>query len=264
MISTTGGARPEPGRVIGVVGACGGAGTSVVAACVAHGLRRGGERATLVDLDAHAPGTDLLLGADGGRGARWPDLVEARGEVDGLGVVAALPRWGAVPVLSSTPSGAPSDDDVVLGVCRGLVRAGETLVLDLPRPGAWDSVTRRGGGGGLPAEAPHNGARAVRALLAACETVLLVVPLTLPAAVGAQRVRDELRAADVSDVRVVARGPAPGTVDPDDVAAALGLPTLAVLGRDAGLARAIERGEGPVVAHRTVLGRFAADVAAAL
>ncbi|MFD6443484.1 pilus assembly protein FlpE [Promicromonospora sp. NPDC060204] len=262
MISTTGGARPEPGRVIGVVGACGGAGTSVVAACVAHGLRRGGERATLVDLDAHAPGTDLLLGADDGRGARWPDLVEARGEVDGLGVVAALPRWGAVPVLSGTASGPPPDDDVVLGVCRGLVRAGETLVLDLPRPGGWDSATRRSGGG-FPDEV-SGGARAVRALLAACETVLLVVPLTLSAAVGAQRVRDALRAADVTDVRVVARGPAPGTVDPDDVAAALGLPTIGVLGRDAGLARAIERGEGPAVAHRTVLGRFAADMAAAL
>ncbi|MFI2361838.1 pilus assembly protein FlpE [Promicromonospora sp. NPDC019610] len=261
-MSSTGGARPEPGRVIGAVGACGGAGTSVVAACVAHGLRRGGERATLVDLDAHAPGTDLLLGIDGGRGARWPDLVEARGEVDGLGVVAALPRWGAVPVLSGTPSGAPPDDDVVLGVCRGLVRAGETLVLDLPRPGAWGSATRRGGG--ARTGAPGDGAQAVRALLAACETVLLVVPLTLPAAVGAQRVRDALHAADVTDVRVVARGPAPGTVDPDDVAAALGLPTIGVLGRDAGLARAIECGEGPAVAHRTLLGRFAANVAAAL
>ncbi|WP_285107579.1 pilus assembly protein FlpE [Promicromonospora sp. MEB111] len=280
MVSTTGGARPEPGRVIGVVGACGGAGTSVVAACVAHGLRRGGERATLVDLDAHGPGTDLLLGADGGRGARWPDLVEARGEVDGLGVVAALPRWGAVPVLSGTASGPPPDDDVVLGVCRGLVRAGEMLVLDLPRPGAWESATRRDGGGSStapsggagavaaqgrePADVRSGGGRAVRALLAACETVLLVVPLTLPGAVAAQRVRDALRAADVSDVRVVARGPAPGAVDPDDIAAALGLPVIGVLDRDAGLARAIERGEGPAVTHRTVLGRFAADVAAAL
>lgn len=262
MVSTVGGVLPESGRVIGVVGACGGAGTSVVAACVAHGLRRSGERATLVDLDAHAPGMDLLLGSDGGRGARWPDLVEARGEVEGVGVVAALPRWGAVPVLSGTASGGPPDDDVVLDVCRGLVRAGETLVLDLPRPGAWGSVTRRGAG--PAAEAPGSAGLAVRTLLAGCETVVLVVPLTLPATVGAQRVRDALRGAGVSDVRVVARGPAPGAVEEDDVAAALGLPVVAAMGRDSGLARSIERGEGPALSHRNALGRFAVDLAGAL
>lgn len=262
MISTASGVTTEPGRLVGVIGACGGAGVSVVAACTAHGLRRGGERATLVDLDAYAPGTDLLLGADGGRGARWPDLVEARGEVDGAGVVAALPRWGVVPVLSGTAAGAPPDDDVVLDVCRGLVRAGETLVLDLPRPGAWGTTTRRGAG--TAAEAPGSDGLAVRTLLAGCDTVLLVVPLTLPATVGAGRVRDALRGAGVPDVRVVVRGPAPGAVDEDDVSAALGLPVVAAMGRDAGLARAVERGEGPAMSHRAVLGRFAADVAAAL
>jgi secretion/DNA translocation related CpaE-like protein len=262
MVSTVGGVVPEPGRVIGVVGACGGAGASVVAACVAHGLRRGGERATLVDLDAHGPGTDLLLGADGGRGARWPDLVEARGEVEGAGVVAALPRWGMVPVLSGTASGAPPEDDVVLDVCRGLVRAGESLVLDLPRPGAWGSVTRRGRG--AAAEAPGSDGLAVRTLLAGCDTALLVVPRTLPAIMGAGRVRDALRGTGVPDVRLVVRGPAPGSLDEEDVSAALGLPLAAVMGRDAGLARAIERGEGPAMSHRATLGRFAADVAGTL
>lgn len=261
MTSTAGGAG-GPGRVIGVVGACGGAGASMVAACVAHGLRRRGERATLVDLDAHGPGADLLLGVDGGRGARWPDLGEARGEVEGAGVVAALPRWETVPVLSGTAAGPPPDDDVVLDVCGGLVRAGETLVLDLPRPGAWDSATRRGAG--PAAQAPGSAGLAVRTLLAGCETALLVVPLTLPATVGAQGVRDALRAVGVADVRVVARGPAPGAVDEDDISAALGLPVAAVLGSDAGLARAVERGEGPAMSHRATLGRFAAHVAGAL
>lgn len=261
MIGAASGAA-EPGRVVGVVGACGGAGASLVAACVAHGLRRSGERATLVDLDAHGPGVDLLLGADGVRGARWPDLVEARGEVEGAGVVAVLPRWGALPVLSGTASGPPPDDDVVLDVCRGLVQAGETLVLDLPRPGAWGTATRRGAG--PAAEVPGSDGLAVRTLLAGCETALLVVPLTLTATVGARRGRDALRGAGVSDVRVVARGPAPGSVDENDVVVALGLPVAAVLGRDGGLARAIERGEGPAMSHRATLGRFAAAVADAL
>ena len=262
MVSAADGTAPEHGRMIGVVGACGGAGASVVAACVAGGLRRGGERATLVDLDAQAPGIELLLGSDTGRGARWPDLVEARGEVEGAGVVAALPRWGSVPVLSGRATSAPPDDDVVLDVCRGLVRAGETLVLDLPRPGAWGSATRRGAG--AAAEAPGDDGLAVRTLLARCDCALLAVPLTLPATVGAQRVRDALRAAGTSDVRVVVRGPAPGAVDEDDVAAALGLPVIASMGRDSTLARAVERGDGPTTAYRSTLGRFAAETAAAL
>jgi hypothetical protein len=36
------------------------------------------------------------------------------------------------------------------------------------------------------------------------------------------------------------------------------------MGRDGGLARAIERGEGPAMSHRSALGRFAAAVAGAL
>ncbi|MFI9485263.1 pilus assembly protein FlpE [Promicromonospora sp. NPDC052451] len=255
----SGGEVPEPGRMIGVIGACGGAGTSVVAACVAHGLRRGGERATLVDLDTHGPGTDLLLGSDGARGARWPDLAEARGDVDGTGVVAALPRWGAVPVLSGRPYGPPPDDDVVLGVCRGLVRAGESLVLDLPRPAAWGSATRRG-----PGAVPGTDEPALRTLLGACATALLVVPLTLRAVVGAQRVRDALRGAGVADVRVVVRGAAPGAVHEVDVAAGLGLPVAGCMPRDGGLAGAVERGDGPATSHRAPLGRFATNLADAL
>ncbi|HEV6952414.1 MAG TPA: septum site-determining protein Ssd [Promicromonospora sp.] len=256
------GGAAGPGRVIGVVGACGGAGASVVAACAAHGLRRRGERATLVDLDAHGPGIDLALGTERAPGARWPDLAEARGDVDGAGVVAALPRWGAVPVLSGTARSEPPDDDVVLDVCRGLVRSGESPVLDLPRPAAWGAATRRGTG---PAgeNLGHDGA-AVRTLVAGCDLILLVVPLTLPAAVGAQRVRDRLRAAGANDVRVVARGPAPGWVDGAEVEAALGLPLAGVVPRDPGLARAVERGEGPATSHRAPLGRFAVDLAGAL
>lgn len=234
----------EPGRVVGVIGACGGAGASVVAACLAHGLRRTGERATLVDLDAHGPGLQLLLGNDGARGARWPDLAEARGDVDGAGLVAALPRWGVVPVVSGTASGPPPDDDVVLDVCRGLVRSGETLVLDLPRPGAHGP--------------------AVRTLLAGCTTVLVVVPLTLRAAVGARRLHHALREAGTSDVRLVGRAPAPGAVDDGEIEAGLGLPVVATMPRDERLARAVEAGAGPAVSSRSRLGRFAGDLASAL
>lgn len=234
------------GRVLAVVGACGGAGTSTVAAAVAHGLRRAGERAALVDVDAPGAGVEVLLGLEAEPGARWPELATARGDVDGRGLLAALPRWGAVPVLSvSRLAASPPPDEVVLDVCSALLRSGESAVLDLPRPAAWTA--------------------GVRALVSAADAVLLVVPLTMLGAAGAvscARQLGRLRP-EGPDPRLVLRGPAAGRVDDTDVERLTGLPVAARLRWDARTAGAIERGEGPPVGRRTALGRFAAGVAGA-
>ncbi|MFP3714611.1 P-loop NTPase [Puerhibacterium sp. TATVAM-FAB25] len=254
-------------RVVAVVGACGGAGTSTVAAALAHGLRRAAGRGVLVDLDAPGPGVEVLLGVEGEPGARWPELAAARGEVDGRGLVAALPRWGSVPVLSASrlrPE-AP-DDDVVLDVCAGLLRAGEHVVLDLPR--RWTP--------------------AVRALLAGGDDVLLVAPLTMPGAAGAVAAATAVAAArggrgpddgahqaggrgrpadgpgGRASARLVCRRSGPGRVDPADLETLVGMPLAAVVPADRRLAAAVERGEGPPVGRRTALGRLGDDLAAAV
>ena len=241
----TGTRAARPGRVIAVVGACGGVGTSTLAAAVAHAVRRHGQSAVLVDLDVPGPGLDVFLGIEDEPGARWPELGTARGDVDGDGLLAALPRWRSVPVLSGSrvSSGGP-EDAVVVDVCTGLLRAGETVVLDLARPAGWTSATRT--------------------LVAACDVALLVVPLTVPGAAGAGVASGALTGAGCQDVRVVARQPSPGRVDALALQRALGRPVVATLRWDPRLAGAIERGEGPGVGHRSVLGRCAADVVAAL
>ncbi|MBE1876942.1 pilus assembly protein FlpE [Myceligenerans pegani] len=231
------------GRVIAVTGAIGGVGTTVAAAAAALGLIGRGEPAALVDLDADAPGIELLLGIEDVRGARWPELSAARGDVDGETLVAALPSWRDVPVVSGRRRAGPPSDDVVLDVCAGIVRSGRALVLDLPRPSSWTG--------------------AARALLGGCDTAVLVTPLTFPGAAGAELVRDQLVAAGVRDVRVVARGPAPGQVDPDALGAALGLPVDGMLERDRSVPAAIERGDG-LPAGRGAVARLAANLGAAL
>jgi hypothetical protein len=259
-VSAVGG-RP---RVVAVVGACGGAGTSTVAAALAHGLRRTAGRGVLVDLDAPGPGVEVLLGIEGEPGARWPELAAARGEVDGRGLVAALPRWGSVPVLSASrlrPE-AP-DDDVVLDVCAGLLRAGEHVVLDLPR--RWTP--------------------AARALLAGADDALLVVPLTMSGAAGAVAAATAVAAAREcgpeggshqaggrggpvgapggrAAARLVCRRPGPGRVDPADLEALVRVPLVAVVPTDRRLAAAVERGEGPPMGRRTALGRLGDALAA--
>jgi secretion/DNA translocation related CpaE-like protein len=233
----------RPARLVAVVGACGGAGTSVVAATLARAWRRRGAGATLVDLDVPGAGIEVLLGTEDERGSRWTDLTDARGTVDGAALLGTLPRWGAVPVLSgSRHDPHPPADDVVLDTTTALLRAGERVVLDLPRPPAWTATTR--------------------SLLAAADDVVLVVPLTVSGAAGAVATTAALTGAGVDGPVVVARGPAPGRVDPTSLGRALGRPVDVVVGWDPGVAAAVEHGAGPAPRRRGRLHRAATGLAA--
>jgi hypothetical protein len=83
------------------------------------------------------------------------------------------------------------------------------------------------------------------AALTAADLVTLVVPADVRSCAAGSRVAAVL-AEHGGDVRLVVRGPAPGGVEPDEVARALGLPLLAAMRPEPGLASALERGSGPV------------------
>lgn len=59
------------GKVVSVVGACGGAGASVLSAAL---CREAGESPTLIDADWCSGGLDLLLGIEHTPGARWGEI----------------------------------------------------------------------------------------------------------------------------------------------------------------------------------------------
>ncbi|SKC75183.1 pilus assembly protein FlpE [Krasilnikoviella flava] len=232
-------------RTIALVGACGGAGVSILAAAVAQGLRRAGEGAVLVDLDLPGPGADVLLGIEDEPGARWPELAAARGDVDGVGLVAALPRWRSVPVLSGARLRPERPDDaVVVDVATGLLRGGESVVLDLPRPAAWTA--------------------AVRMLVSAADVVLLVVPCTATGVAGALAARAELVELGVRDPWLVARRPAPGRIDAAALEDVVGLRVVTTVRADTRLAAAVDRGDGPPVGRRSPLGRAVDPLVTAL
>ncbi|MCL2594369.1 MAG: pilus assembly protein FlpE [Promicromonosporaceae bacterium] len=228
--------------LIAITGATGGVGASITAASACHALHRATGRGTLVDLDIPGPGIEVLLGVEAEPGARWPELTDARGEVDGREVVAALPRWGRVPVLSGsrlTPVGPR--DDVMLDVCAALLRAGESVVLDLPRPGAWTP--------------------AIRALVADANDVLVVARLSIPDAAGLIALRSVLAKCHP---RLVVRPPSVGRVDADDLTAVSGLAVVATLREERSITGAIEQGVGPPVRRGTKLARLGDDLALAL
>lgn len=76
------------GQVVAVIGGCGGAGASWFSVALA----RVATDALLVDLDPWGGGIDLLLGAEGVSGLRWPDLAVQGGRLNFSAVREALPR----------------------------------------------------------------------------------------------------------------------------------------------------------------------------
>jgi secretion/DNA translocation related CpaE-like protein len=211
-------------RVVGVIGARGGVGTSVLAAGLAQRLAR--ETATaLVSLDRAAVGLDLLLGLESVPGARWPDLAAARGDVDGADVVALLPRWGSCAVLGPGPTrpGPAPDDGVVDDVLRGVGAVLGAIVLDLDRAAVL--------AGSVPA----------------VDSVVLVVPQDLAGVAGGIALISSMPGVRVG---LVVRGPAPGGLGVAEVVRALEAPVVAAWRSDRRLAASVEHG-GLRVAGRT-------------
>ncbi len=230
-------AGPEPG-VLGVLGARGGVGASVLAAAVARCCAWSGS-AAVVDLSRAGGGLDVLLGIEQVPGLRWPDLVAARGAVDGVALTARLPRWERCAVLSADRArpGAPPPE-AEHDVLTALAAATRCTVLDLDRAQVL----------------------ADPAVLDLCRAVVLVVPRDVSGVAAALAVRPTLVAA-VRDVRLVVRGPAPGGMGVAEVGQAVGMTVRAALGTDAGVRAAVERGVGPVCG-RGSLARVVDAVAA--
>ncbi len=217
------------GIVVAVVGGRGGAGASVLAASVAVTAVRDGQRALLVDCDPLGGGLDLVLGAEDLDGMRWPEVAVGGGRVPATALHAALPAprvgrrpSGELAVLScSRAAGGPAPEAVTAVVQAGR-RAGETVVCDLPRQST----------------------DAAGAALGAADLTVVVVPADVRSCAAAARVTAGLTERGATPALVV-RGPSPGGIDAEEIARALGVPLLASMGPEPGLARAIERGELP-------------------
>lgn len=235
----------DRGRVVAVLGGRGGAGASVLAAAVSVSAAKAGNRSMLVDCDPLGGGIDLVLGAELKDGVRWPDVRVQGGRVAMAALDEALPIGGPsdgpVALLSCDRDGLGPGPETIEAVLRAGVRAGRTVVCDLPRePGLCG-----------------------QRVLAVADLVVMVVPAELRACVAASRVLDRLGDAR-SRARVLVRAPSPDGLGARDVAGSVGVPLLGWLPSDRRVARAVERGSfnlrrrGPLAAGaRTVLRELA-------
>lgn len=210
------------GRVVAVVGGCGGAGASVLAAGIGLTVSREGGSALLVDCDPLGGGIDLLFGAELDAGLRWPELKVNSGRVSMAALHEALPERrhgdGRLSLVSCDRDGPGPSGDAVAAVIEAGRRAGRTVVCDVPRylaGGAAVAVDR-------------------------ADLVVLVVPAELRACVAAKRVLQRIDARSRRTL-VLARWPA-GGLTPNDVAGHVGLPLLASMPPERGLQRDLERG----------------------
>lgn len=216
--------RPSSeGLVLGVVGGRGGAGASTLAVALAFsGLRRG-LQPLLVDGDPMGGGLDLVLGGEDVAGPRWPDLAAARGRLASSALGDALPHVQTLHVLSwDRGDVCEVPPEAMRTVLDAGARETGLVVVDLPRR-------------------PDDAARAA---LSRCDAVLLLVPAEVRAVASAGRVANAV-GPFVRDLRVVVRGPAPTSLEPELVAESLGLALAGWCRAEPGIAAALDRGEPP-------------------
>lgn len=212
-----------PAQVVAVQGARGGAGASVLAGGLAMTAAESGQRVLLVDADPLGGGIDLVLGCEDEAGLRWAELADADGRMDAPALLSALPCRGDVAVLSfdrrHLDAVPPSAMAAVMHAGRA---ARDLVVVDLPRQ--LDP--------------------AAEVALQSADQCLLVVPAEIRAVTAATKMVGTI-AEHCPQINVVVRGPSPGRLTPDEIAAALGLPVVGTLRPETGLPAALEDGQPP-------------------
>ncbi|PVG82415.1 septum site determining protein [Nocardioides gansuensis] len=218
------------GRLLGVVGGCGGAGATTLACALAQVGARSGPT-MLVDADPLGPGQDTMLGLDAADGVRWGDLAGTSGRLGARALREAVPRLGDLGVLAFGRDSS-LDPGVVRSVVSAGVRGHDLVVVDLPRHGPLRDE-----------------------LAARCQVVVVVAPATVAAAASTARLLAGLGAQ--APCRIALRR---GGVRAADFAAAAGAPVVAEVPDQRGLAEAVDLGLGPVRSRRARLARAAAEL----
>jgi len=240
------GPASHPGKVLAVVGARGGAGASVFTVAVGLTALNAGENTLLVDCDPRGGGLDVVLGAETEEGCRWPDLQLSAGRIAATALYNALPvrRKGEahLSLLSGARKGEGPAPDAVSAVIEAGRRAGDVVVCDIPRQ--LESA-------GLSA-------------IDRADLTIIVTPAELRATITAKQLAQELQTRGAT-TQLIVRGPSPGGLRADEIAATTGVPLLTTMRPEPHLAQSLERGNfnprtrGPLTqAARTTLTELAA------
>jgi len=224
------------GEAVAVIGGRGGAGASLFAAALAQVATD----PLLVDLDPWGGGIDLLMGGETTPGVRWPDLALQGGRLNWSAVREALPRHRGISMLSGTRRGYELDARAVDAVIDAGRRGGATVVCDLPR-----RLTD-----------------AAQTALDTADLVVMVSPCDVRACAATATIASVLMTIN-PNVGLVVRGPSPGGLRAEEVAAIAAVPLLASMKPYPRLAERLEH-DGLRVGRRSALAAAARRVLAVL
>jgi secretion/DNA translocation related CpaE-like protein len=227
------------GPVVAVIAGRGGAGGSVFAAALAQTAAETAD-ALLVDTDPWSGGIDLLLGIETDSGLRWPDLTLQGGRLNYAALREALPGQRRLCVLSCGRGGTDIEAAPLGAVVDAGSRGGAVVVCDVPR----------------------RSTAAAETALESADLVVVVVPADVRSCAATEGVARWVSTINVN-AGVVVRGPAPGGLRSADVAAIVGLPLLAAMRPQTGIAETLERG-GLRLRRRSPLAYAARRVMAVL
>lgn len=118
------------GRLVCLLGAGGGVGTSTLAVGLAGALAPS-RTVAVVDADPGSGGLDLLWGAEGEPGWRWPSLLAAEGELAGLR--GPVLRVDGTTVVSHARTGAAPGPVALQAVVQALRREHDIVIVDAGR-----------------------------------------------------------------------------------------------------------------------------------
>jgi secretion/DNA translocation related CpaE-like protein len=210
----------EAGRgvVVAVIAGRGGAGASVLATALARTAAQSTE-AILIDADPWGGGIDLVLGNEADTGLRWPDLMLQGGRLTYAALRDALPQHHGVRVLSGGRAGGEIDAAPLGAVIHAGMSGGATVVCDVARRPT-DACTTAIAGADLAVVVTTADVRSCAAAATVSRWVTTVNP----------------------NAGVVVRGPAPGGLRSSDVAHIVGLPLLAAMRPQPGVAVTLESG----------------------
>lgn len=223
------------GSVVGVLGAQGGTGASVLAASLAVTAAAGGARCALIDADPLGGGVDLLLGAEQEPGTRWNDVVWTSGRLEPESFLTSLPSANHVRFLAwDREHQEDLATQTVVSAVDAARRAADLVVIDIPR----------------------HVDEATRAAMRACSLILVVVRADLSGVVCARRANDRIVTSvggDQVGVALVARG-APNVVS-GQLGQMVGLPVLGQIPDEPGLVTDLDCGLPPAARSRSRLRR---------
>ncbi|MDD7385220.1 MAG: hypothetical protein SPI12_01350 [Actinomycetaceae bacterium] len=121
------------GRIVGVIGAHGGAGSTTLACWLARTIA-GDERCSLIDLDPLSTGVADAMGIAETPGLRWADVATQQGAFVPGRLLNALPQLEGLAVLTADDrASVPVSGDGAERAIAALAQVCEMTLLDLPR-----------------------------------------------------------------------------------------------------------------------------------